>query len=157
MWAWLISFRSTRDFQGISYCFVPLFNLVKVSWFGVCCYLRQKQQHYSTSPIQVSFLHRFLHYYLCSLSTAVKRAKSPASVPYYCIPCHRLPLRSLHWPSCDQKGILYIHPIICLRRIPGPARLVGLSLFFLLILTLFVIALFLLCPSYGTFCRLVVR
>ena len=55
--------------------------------------------------------------------------------PYlsYCIPCHRLPLRSLHWPRRDQKGILHIHPIICLRRIPGPARLVGLSLFFLLL------------------------
>ena len=55
--------------------------------------------------------------------------------PYlsYCILCHRLPLRSLHWPSRDQKGILNIHPIICLRRIPGPARLVGLSLFFLLL------------------------
>ena len=50
-----------------------------------------------------------------------------------CIPCHRLPRRSLHWPSRDQKGILNIHPIICLRRIPGPARLVGLSLFFLLL------------------------
>ena len=59
--------------------------------------------------------------------------------PYlsYCIPCHCLPLRSLHWLSCYQKGILNIHPIICLRRIPGPARLVGLSLFFLLILALF--------------------
>ena len=55
--------------------------------------------------------------------------------PYlsYCIPCHRLPLRSLHWPSRDQKGILNIHPIIRLRRISGTARLVGLSPFFLLL------------------------
>ena len=44
--AWLISFPSFRDFQGISYCFVMPFSLIKVSisvsWFSVYSYLRKK-------------------------------------------------------------------------------------------------------------------
>ena len=74
--------------------------------------------------------------------------------PYvsYCIPCHRLPFRSLHWPSRDQKGILSIHPIIGLRFWLG-----WWGFPFSFCFSLFVIGLFLLCPSYGTILSIVSR
>ena len=132
IFAWFISSPSFRDFQGISYCFVTPFSLIKVSisvsWFSVYSYLRKK---YNVITLQKTKSFQLFYTDFCIIIFAVQNLQHPYLS--YCIPCHRLPLRSLHWPRRDQKGILNIHSIICLRGIPGPARLVWLSLFFLLL------------------------
>ena len=158
--AWLISFPSTRDFQGISYCFVMPFSLVKVS-ISVSCLAfivildinNDITALYKTTSSQVIYTDFYIIIFAISELLLIRQNLQHPYLSYF-IPCHRLPLRSPHWPSRDQKGILYIHPIICLRRIPGPARLVGFPFSFCF--SLFVTALLLLCPFYGPFCRLFV-
>ena len=115
------------------------FSLVKVS-ISVSCLafivILDKNNDitalYKTNSSQVIYTDFYIIIFAISVLLLIRQNLQHPYLSYF-IPCHRLPLRSLHWPSRDQKGILNIHPIICLRRIPGPARLVGLSLFFLLL------------------------